>query len=115
MNLSQLQQYAAGKSEYIIGVDGEMIEVKNKAELDKFIHMITAFHQNEESGKFEGKLYSAVDLQNIFTESAYYTSKFDSGFKKFVAEAKSGKPIESIKIAKKYTDQLRDYQKEGID
>jgi hypothetical protein len=115
VTLSQLQQYAAGKLEYIIGVDGEMIEVKNKVELEKFIHMITSFHQNEESGKFEGKLYSAIDLQNIFTESSYYTSKFDSGFKRFISEAKSGKPIESIKIDKKYTKQLRDYQKEGID
>jgi len=115
VTLSQLQKYALGKTEYIIGENGEMIEVKNKDELEKFISMIETFHQNEESGKFEGKLYNAIDLENIFTKSEYYNSKFNSGFKKFIKEAREGKVIENIKIAKKYTEKLRDYQKAGID
>jgi hypothetical protein len=115
VTLSQLKLYASGKQNYITGTNGEIIEVKNKEELERFIAMISAFHQNEKTGKFEGELYSAIDLENIFTSSEHYTAKFNDGFKKFISEAKSSKPIEEIKISKKYTDVLRDYQKDGID
>ena len=115
ISLNQLKLYAAGKQNYILGTDGEIIEVKNKKELERFIAMISAFHQNKHTGKFEGELYSAIDLENIFTSSEHYTAQFNSGFKKFITEAKSNKSIEEIKISKKYTDILRKYQKEGLD
>lgn len=115
ISLSQLKLYASGKQDYVLGTDGEVIEVKNKEELERFISMISIFHQNEKTGKFEGKLYSGIDLENIFTSSQYYNVKFNEGFRKFISEAKSNKPIEDIKIDKEYSGILRDYQKEGLD
>jgi SNF2 family DNA or RNA helicase len=115
VTLSQLKLYASGKQDYILGTNNEIIDVKNKQELERFISMISVFHQNEETGKFEGELYSAIDLENIFTSSKHYTAKFNSGFKKFIDEAKSGKPIKEIKLSDEYTKILRSYQKDGID
>jgi SNF2 family DNA or RNA helicase len=115
VSIEQLKLYASGKQSYILGTNNEVVDIKNKDELERFMAMISAFHQNKKSGKFEGKLHSAIELENILTSSEHYTAKFNQGYKNFITEAKSNKPIEKIKIDKKYLEILRDYQKEGLD
>jgi SNF2 family DNA or RNA helicase len=90
------------------------LEIKNKKELQRLVDILESFEENKESGKFEGKLYSAFELESLFTSSEYYKSKFDQGFKAFLNEAKKGKVIEKIDLEKDY-DFLRNYQREGID
>ncbi len=114
ITLDILRNYIDSKDEFIKTDDGKFLRVKNKKELEKFVLMLESFHQQESGGKFEGKLYQAPELEDIFTSSNYYNAKLDQGFKKFIKEAKSGKPVEKVKLPANFKKTLRDYQEEGI-
>jgi len=114
IKLEDLRKYAKNKKEFIKMSDGRMLRVDNQEELDKFIIMLESFHAKKEGG-FEGKLYHATELENVFTNSDYYNAKIQKSFTDFISEAKSGSPVEKIKLPEKYQKVLREYQKEGID
>ena len=115
VSLKQLQNYAKGKIDHIVCDDGKIVDIKNKEELDRFLEMLESFYQNSETGKFEGKLYSAFDLEKVLTGSEYYNAKFNAGFKKFRQEARDIKLIEKVKLKDNFKKILRDYQVEGVE
>lgn len=115
ITLEMLKDYVNKKDDFIRNQDNDLIKINNKEELEKFILMLENFYQKEKNGKFEGKIYHAPELNNILSKSNYYNSKLDAGFKKFIEETKSGKPVEKIDIPKNFKDILRDYQESGLD
>lgn len=114
ITLETLRSYIESKDEFIKTDDGKFLRVKNKKELEKFVLLLESFHQQESGGKFEGKMYHAPELEDIFTSSNYYNAKLDQGFKQFMKEAKAGKPVEKVKLPVKFKKTLRDYQEEGM-
>ena len=114
VNLDDLRRYIKDKKEFIKLDSGRILKITNKEELERFIFMLESFYAKEDN-KFEGKLYHAAELENIFTSSKYYNAKVEKGFEKFIKEVKSGKPVKKIKISERFNKILRDYQKDGID
>lgn len=114
LKLADLVKYAENKSGFIKLADGRLLEISNQDELERFVMMLESFRARE-AGGFEGWLYHAPELENIFTNSPYYDAKVQESFKRFMKEAKSGRPVERKKLPAKYARILRDYQKEGID
>lgn len=113
ISLEILRQYVDNKSDFIRMTDGKIMRINNYEELERFVMMLESFYKRE-SGGFEGKLYHAPELENIFTSSKYYNAKTKASFDKFITEAKSGQPVKKVKIPNKFNTILRDYQKEGI-
>lgn len=113
ISLEDLKKYVANKKEFIKTANGNLLKVVNSKELERFIFMLESFYERE-SGGFEGRLYHAPELKNIFTSSKYYNAKVEKSFDKFIKEVKSGKPVRKIRLATKYNKILRDYQKQGI-
>ena len=85
--LKDLQDYINNKKDFIKMKDGTFLKVKNREELERFVMMLESFHAREQGG-FEGKLYHALELENIFTSSKYYNAKVKESFNKFIKEAK---------------------------
>jgi len=115
VTLEVLRDYIDSKQEFIKMKDGKVLRVANRDELEKFVLMLESFYQRESSSKFEGKIYHAPELEDIFTSSDYYNAKLNGGFKKFMKEAQSGKPVEKVKLLANFEKIMRDYQREGID
>jgi len=113
LNLEDLKKYVENKKQFIKMEDGKMLKITNLKELERFILMLESFYARE-NDKFEGKIYHAPELEDIFTSSDYYNAKVNEGFNKFMKEARSGKPVKKIKLPVKFTPILRDYQKEGV-
>ncbi|MEK9129909.1 MAG: DEAD/DEAH box helicase [Patescibacteria group bacterium] len=114
INIEDLKKYVENKKEFIKINDGRLLKITNFEELERFIIMLESFYAREQGG-FEGKLYHAPELQNVFTSSKYYNAKVQESFNKFIEEAKSGKPVEEVKLNPKFNKIVRSYQKEGID
>ena len=114
ISLDDLRKYVEDRKEFIKLDGGRMLKITNKEELERFILMLESFYAKEDN-KFEGKLYHAPELEDIFTSSKYYNAKVEESFGKFIKEAKSGKPIKKIKLPARFDKILRDYQKDGID
>jgi SNF2 family DNA or RNA helicase len=94
--------------------DGRLLRISNEEELQRFIMMLESFHERE-NGVFEGKVYNAPELENIFTSSEYYNASRSKGFSAFIKEAKSGKPVKKVRKPVLWNNTLRDYQKSGLD
>ncbi len=114
ISLEDLRKYVENKKEFIKLEGGRILKITNKEELERFIFMLESFYAKE-NNKFEGKLYHATELEDIFTSSKYYNAKIEESFERFIKEVKSGKPIEKIELPKKFDKILRDYQKDGVD
>ncbi|MCB9811134.1 DEAD/DEAH box helicase [Candidatus Nomurabacteria bacterium] len=114
VDLQTLRNYISGKSEFFKDIDGNLRKVENKDDLERFILMLESFYERE-NGLFEGRTYNACELESVFTESDYYTAKFNAGFKKFTQEAKRGRPVKKVRLPKHFEEIMRAYQKEGID
>jgi len=114
ISLDDLRKYVENKKEFIKLEGGRILKITNKEELERFIFMLESFYAKE-NNKFEGKLYHATELEDIFTSSKYYNAKIEESFEKFIKEVKSGKPIEKIKLSERFGKILRDYQKDGVD
>lgn len=113
ISLADLKKYAENKEEFIRIKGGKLLKITNFEELERFVLMLESFYAREQGG-FEGKLYHAPELENIFTSSKYYNAKIADSFSRFIKEAQSGKPVKKIKLSVKFNKVLRDYQKEGI-
>lgn len=113
ISIADLKKYIQNKEEFIRMNDGRMLRISNWEDLERFILMLESFYEKE-NGQFEGRAYHAPELENIFTSSPHYNAKIAEGFKNFMAEAQSGKPIEKIKLPAGISKTLRSYQKEGI-
>ncbi|MFC1645143.1 SNF2-related protein [Patescibacteria group bacterium] len=114
INLEDLKRCISDKDDFVKTKDGRMIKISNRKELEDFILMLESFYQKE-SQKFEGKIYHAPELEDIFTSSKYYNAKISKSFSNFMKESQNGKPVEKIAINSKAEKTLRSYQKEGID
>ena len=110
-----LVKFVEGGENFIKMKDGRLLKITNKDELERFVYMLESFYARENNSGFKGKLYNAPELENIFTSSEHYSSRVASGFKKFMNEVRSGKPVKKVRLPKKIKDVLRDYQVEGID
>ncbi len=114
VSLKDLKKFIKSKDKLIRMEDGRLLKITNRDELERFIFMLENFHQKE-NDKYEGKIYNAPELENIFTNSKYYQAKVADSFEKFMNEAKDGRPIENIQLPSKIKKTLRNYQKDGID
>lgn len=113
VTLEDLKNYIRNKDEFIRMNDGRMLKVSNSEDLERFVLMLESFHQKE-TDRFEGRAYHAPELENIFTNSPYYNARFQEGFRSFMKEAQSGKPIETVELPDSIGHTLRSYQKEGV-
>lgn len=113
ISLADLKNYLKNKEEFIRMNDGRLLRISNWDELERFILMLESFYQRE-NGSFEGKAYHAPELENLFVNSKYYSAKVAEGFKKFMAEAQSGRPLKKVKLPTGINKILRDYQKDGL-
>ena len=113
INLEDLKNYVKEKKDFLKTDDGRLLKVSNVDELKKLILMLESFNAKE-NNKYEGKLYHAPELNDVFTSSKYYNAKFKNSFKEFINEAKSGKPVERVKLPSKSKKILRNYQQDGI-
>jgi len=113
VGIQDLKNYIADKNGFIKMEDGRLLRVTNQEELERFIMMLEGFYEKE-NGKFEGRIYHAPELHNIFTSSKHYNAKIASGFTKFIEEAKKGRSVKKIKLPVSFDKVLRNYQKEGI-
>ncbi|NTW27588.1 MAG: DEAD/DEAH box helicase [Candidatus Moranbacteria bacterium] len=114
ITLEDLRRFVENKEQFIKMADGRMMKITNRKELEKFVAMLESFYQKE-GQKFEAKIFHAPELEDIISGSQYYEAKISNSFKKFMDEAQSGSPVESVEIPAKISKPLRDYQKEGID
>lgn len=108
-----LRDYIHNNREFLKMADGTLKKVTNREELERFIAMLESFNARE-NGRFEGKVYNAPELDNIFTSSEYYNAKLSEGFQKFMKEAKSGRPVKKVRIPSLPAKILRDYQKDVV-
>jgi superfamily II DNA or RNA helicase len=113
VTLDDLKKYIHNKEDFIRMNNGRLMKISNLEDLERFVLMLESFHQKEDA-KFEGRAYHAPELENIFTNSPYYNTKFEKSFQKFMTEAQSGKPVEKISMPKAIQKTLRTYQKEGV-
>ncbi|HED36654.1 MAG TPA: hypothetical protein ENI76_00160, partial [Ignavibacteria bacterium] len=114
ISIEDLKNYTKNGKSFIKTKEGKMFRITNREEFERFLLMLESFHENE-NGKFEGRIYRAPELDDIFTGSKYYSAKTASGFKKFMKEAKSGHPVKKTKLPAVFSGVLRDYQKDGVD
>ena len=114
VSLDDLRKYVEDKKEFIKLDGGRILKITNREELERFVLMLESFYAKE-NNKFEGKLYHAPELEDIFTSSKYYNAQVEKSFNKFIKEAKSGKPVKKVKLPIRFNKILRDYQKDGID
>lgn len=112
IGLEDLRQYVENGKEFIKMENGRLLKIANFEELERFILMLESFYARENG--FEGRLYHAPELENIFTGSKYYNAKVKNSFNKFIKEAKRGKPVEKIKLKPAFNKIMRPYQKEGV-
>ncbi len=108
-----LRDYIHNNREFLKMADGTLKKVTNREELERFVAMLESFNERE-NGRFEGRVYNAPELDNVFTSSEYYNAKLSDGFQKFMKEAKSGHPVKKVRIPSAHDKILRDYQKDGI-
>jgi superfamily II DNA or RNA helicase len=113
ITVADLKKYLENKEGFLKTADGRLLKITNRAELEKFILMLQSFYQKANQ-KFEGKLYHAMELDGTITGSEHYLAATSAGFKKFIAEAQSGRPVEKVKIPVGWKKVFRDYQQEGI-
>lgn len=114
IGLADLRKYIESNGSFIRTGDGKLLKVGNREELEKFIRMLESFHQKE-SQRFEGKAYSAPELDTMIAESKYYNTKVSESFRDFMSEVQNGRPVEEVTIPSDIGAILRHYQKEGID
>ena len=108
-----LRDYIRNNREFLKMADGTLKKVTNREELERFVAMLESFNARE-NGRFEGRVYNAPELDNIFTSSEYYNAKLSAGFQKFMKEAKSGRPVKKVRIPSAPDKILRDYQKDAV-
>ena len=108
-----LRDYIHNNREFLKMADGTLKKVTNREELERFVAMLDSFNARE-NGRFEGRVYNAPELDNIFTSSDYYNAKLSAGFQKFIKEAKSGRPVKRVRIPIAPAKILRDYQKDAV-
>ncbi len=113
VTLQDLRKYLRNKEDFMRISDGRMLKVSNRKELEKFILMLESFHEKEK-GKFEGKIYHAAQLNDIFSSSPYYNTQLAEGFTQFISEAHSGRVMEKVAAPEKINKILRHYQREGL-
>jgi SNF2 family DNA or RNA helicase len=113
IGIDELKKFVSEKKDYVRASDGRMLRIKNRKELEKFVMMLSSFHEREDK-KYTGKLYNAPELEDVFTNSNYYDAKTTEGFANFISEVKNGKPVEIIELNQETKKVLRDYQQFGI-
>lgn len=113
ISMEELKHFVLEKKDYVRAKDGRMLRIKNRKELEKFVMMISSFHERE-GEKYVGKLYHAPELSQVFADSEYYTGNLSASFNKFITEVNSGKAVEAVSFDAKVNKVLRTYQKEGI-
>lgn len=115
ISLADLRRYVQEKQKYLRNSTGKIIEVKNSAELERFVLMLESFHA-QENQKFSGHIYHAPELDSFLSEdSKYYRGKLAKSFTRFIAEAHTGKPVKKISLPEYANKILRKYQKDGVD
>ncbi len=110
--LSDIINFVQSGDSFLHRADGSMLEVQNRAELERLVAMLRSFQKREDG--FEGKLCQASELKYIVTSSKHYQSQQNKSFQEFMKKMETGKPVKSILIPSNFKKILRPYQQEGI-
>ncbi len=99
---------------YIRTADGQLIEYANARELEQMVELL-AMARKGKNGGFEAQMLFAPELIALVERGkAARVRAMDEGFETFLAEVKSGRPIEPIQFPPHLDAVLRPYQKEGV-
>lgn len=113
ITLEKLLRYLSGEDLFLRKEDGTLIDIENRAELERLARLLKSFHASEKG--FESKLYHASELQYVVTSSSHYNAVQAVSFKKFLYGMKRGKPVKPVRISRRLSPILRSYQRAGIE
>jgi len=113
VTLEKLYAFMESGAAYWRKDDGTLVEVENRAELERLVRVLKSFRARRDGG-FEGKLYSVPELSYVMTSSPHYSATFGKGLRAFLKRTESGTPIRPVRLAKRVKEVLRPYQAEGV-
>ncbi|MBP9759837.1 MAG: DEAD/DEAH box helicase family protein [Candidatus Pacebacteria bacterium] len=114
VTLDKLYEYMASGASYWRKEDGTLVEVENRAELERLVRLLQSFRAHEDGG-FEGKLHHAPELTYVMTSSPHYNTTQSKSLRDFMKRVESGKPVKKVRLPKKVKDMLRPYQVTGVE
>jgi SNF2 family DNA or RNA helicase len=98
---------------YVKTADGQLVELANAEELEQMVELIQQAKTKDDG--FTAQLLHAPELVGLVERSkAARVEAMDKGFETFLAEVKSGKPIEQVSFPTDLDTTLRPYQKDGV-
>ena len=113
MDLDQLSDYIRNNRK-ILNIDGNFIEITNREELGRLFSLLERFNGKGKQKKYSGMLFNASELDTLLESSRNFTSKSNEGFRCLMQEMKSGRPLENVEIPERFSNVLRNYQKDGV-
>jgi len=114
VTLDALYRFMESGETYWRKDDGTLVEVENRAELERLVRLLRSFRAREEGG-FEGKLHHAPELSYVMTSSPHYSATQSKSLQAFMKRIESGKPVKKVRLPKKLNDTLRPYQRAGVE
>lgn len=114
VTLDALYRFMESGETYWRKDDGTLVEVENRAELERLVRLLRSFRAREEGG-FEGKLHHAPELSYVMTSSPHYSATQSKSLQAFMKRVESGKPVKKVRLPKKLNDTLRPYQRAGVE
>lgn len=113
VTLEKLYRFMESGAAYWRKDDGTLVEVENRAELERLVRVLKSFRARREGG-FEGRLCSVPELSYVMTSSPHYSATFGKGLRAFLKRTESGTPIRPTRLPKRVKEMLRPYQVEGV-
>ena len=94
--------------------DGKLVEIANRAELERLAHMVRSFQAREQGG-FEGKLHGIAELEYVMTSSPHYNAVRAESFSQFLRSVRRGKPVQPVRLEEGLAAVARPYQHAGVE
>lgn len=114
IKVDQLNDYIM-QNKKLLNIDGSFIEITNREVLQKLFALLEKFKGRGKHKKYSGKLFNASELDSILSDEEKKCSyKCNEEFKSLMHEMKSGMLIEKVKIPERFSNIMRDYQKDGV-
>jgi len=112
LKLEDLKRYINSYDDYLEFPEGEYVQIDNKMELQRML----AFQEKctVKNGKCKARLWQMPEILQLIEDSKQTDFKTNAEFNNFLTEAKSGKPVEPVKMPRGIAKTLRHYQKDGV-
>ncbi len=114
ISIDKIKEFQNKKDNFILDKKGEILKIKNPQEIKRLLKILQKFKLQKKNNTYTGKLYQITELENIFSNSEFYTKQTNAGYKKFLNEAKNFQKYQDIKIPEKKLKLLRPYQIKGV-